>query len=235
MADMSVTVGGVGSIDISFIQPPAIEITGGIGPQGLKGDTGNGIASVALNEDYTLTITMTDGTSYTTASIRGEQGEQGVQGEQGIQGIQGVQGEQGIQGETGATGNGIASAVLNADYTLTLTFTDGTTYTTASIRGAQGEQGIQGIQGVQGDKGDKGDTGETGATGAKGDTGDAGFSPVATVTKSGTVATITITDASGTTTATVTDGSDYVLTAADKQEIIDAVLDIYPDAEEEGF
>ena len=66
-------------------------------------------------------------------------------------------GEQGIQGETG---NGIASAILNADYTLTLLFTDGTSVTTASIRGEQGVQGIQGIQGEKGDKGDKGDTGD---------------------------------------------------------------------------
>lgn len=47
-----------------------------------------------------------------------------------------------------ADGNGIASAVLNADYTLTLTFTDGTSYTTPSIRGEKGEKG---------DKGDKGE------------------------------------------------------------------------------
>lgn len=63
-----------------------------------------------------------------------------------------AQGEQGIQGETGATGNGIASTVMNADYTLTITFTDGTSYTTPSIRGATGA------------------TGETGATGATGAT-----------------------------------------------------------------
>lgn len=56
----------------------------------------------------------------------------------------GDQGDQGIQGETGETGNGIASAVLNADYTLTLTFTDGTSYTTPSIRGEKGEKGDDG-------------------------------------------------------------------------------------------
>ena len=48
-------------------------------------------------------------------------------------------GARGPQGPPGVTGNGIASAVLNSDYTLTLTFTDGTSYTTPSIRGAQGE------------------------------------------------------------------------------------------------
>ena len=53
-------------------------------------------------------------------------------------------------------GNGIASAVLNPDYTLTLTFTDGTSYTTPPIRGEKGEQGIQGIQGIQGEQGHRG-------------------------------------------------------------------------------
>lgn len=50
----------------------------------------------------------------------------------------------GDTGEQGETGNGIASAVLNADYTLTLNFTDGTHYTTPPIRGAQGVQGETG-------------------------------------------------------------------------------------------
>lgn len=43
----------------------------------IKGDTGNGISSAVLNSDYTLTLTFTDGTTYTTPSIRGEKGEQG--------------------------------------------------------------------------------------------------------------------------------------------------------------
>lgn len=37
-----------------------------------------------------------------------------------------------------STGNGIESAVMNADDTLTLNFTDGTSYTTPSLRGASG-------------------------------------------------------------------------------------------------
>ena len=44
---------------------------------GIKGDKGNGISSAVLNNDYTLTLTFTDGTTYTTPSIRGEKGEQG--------------------------------------------------------------------------------------------------------------------------------------------------------------
>ena len=93
-------------------------------PVGATGATGNGIASVALNADYTLTVNYTNGGSYTTEiPIRGAQGQQGADGEDGT---------------------GIAGAVLNADYTLTLTFTNGTTYTTPSIRGAQGERGSDG-------------------------------------------------------------------------------------------
>lgn len=110
------------------------------GVDGQDGADGNGIESAVLNADYTLTLTFTDGTSYTTPSIRGAQGEQGVQG---------VPGEKGEDGESikGDEGNGIASAVLNADYTLTLFFTDGTSYTTGSIRGEKGEKGDPGDAG----------------------------------------------------------------------------------------
>lgn len=50
-------------------------------------------------------------------------------------------GDKGDTGDVGPTGNGISSTVLNADYTLTINFTDGTSYTTPSIRGEQGIQG----------------------------------------------------------------------------------------------
>ena len=42
----------------------------------------------------------------------------------------------------GKDGNGIESAVLNADYTLTITFTNGAKYTTPSIRGKDGEDAV---------------------------------------------------------------------------------------------
>ena len=117
---------------------PARGETGLQGKQGETGATGNGIASTILNDDYTLTIQFTDGTSYTTPSIRGKIGPTGSQGPQGL------------TGETGATGNGIASTVLNDDFTLTIHFTDGTSYTTPSIRGATGPQGKQGEKGETG-------------------------------------------------------------------------------------
>ena len=81
---------------------------------GEKGDTGNGIESAVLNQDYTLTLNFTDGTHYTTPSIRGAKGE---------------------------TGNGIASVTLNQDYTLTITYTNGQSTTTPSIRGEKGATG----------------------------------------------------------------------------------------------
>ena len=104
------------------------------------------------------------------AGPQGEPGPAGPQGQQGIQGLTGLNGVSpvvkvsaitgghrititddvgtktvdvmdGIRGDDGDPGNGIKSAVLNADYTLTLNFEDGTHYTTPSIRGEKGEPG----------------------------------------------------------------------------------------------
>lgn len=88
---------------------------------GQKGDTGNGIKSTVMNDDYTLTIEFTDGTSYTTPSIRGEKGEtgskgaKGDKGDTGAQGIQGIQGEKGDKGDTGASGKDGANGSNGVD------------------------------------------------------------------------------------------------------------------------
>ena len=88
---------------------------------GQKGDTGNGIKSTVMNDDYTLTIEFTDGTSYTTPSIRGEKGETGAKGakgdkgDTGAQGIQGIQGEKGDKGDTGASGKDGANGSNGVD------------------------------------------------------------------------------------------------------------------------
>jgi hypothetical protein len=89
--------------------------------------------------------------------------------------------------------------------------THGTTAATIS-NGAKGDKGDTGAQGPQGEKGDKGDKGDTGAQGPQGIQGiqgvqgPQGFSPIATVSKTGDVSTITITDTNGTTTTQVLDG-----------------------------
>lgn len=64
---------------------------------------------------------------------------------EGVWNVWDVTNEEYVSTGVEAQGNGIASARLNQDYTLTLTFTDGTTYTTPSIRGAQGEPGEGGL------------------------------------------------------------------------------------------
>ena len=87
----------------------------------------------------------------------------------------------------GKDGNGIASAVLNADYTLTLTFTDGTKYTTPSLRGAPGVDGNNGkdghtpVKGVDYFDGLPGKDGEDGYTPVKGVDyfdGEDGYTPI---------------------------------------------------------
>lgn len=117
MADMTGTYISSGELQGTIVSAGLLAgtIVGMRGPKGDKGDkgdtgntgaTGNGISSVLLNQDYTLTIFFTDGTSYTTGSIRGAQGQQGEKGDtgsQGPQGIQGIQGETGAKGDTGLT------------------------------------------------------------------------------------------------------------------------------------
>ena len=63
---------------------------------------------------------------------------------------QGIQGE---RGETGADGNGIASVVYNADYSLTLVFDNGERFTTPPIRGERGPAGADGRDGTDGTDG----------------------------------------------------------------------------------
>ena len=112
---------------------------------------GVGISSVK----QTTTSTADGGTNIVTITLTN-----GVVAEIQIKnGSKGSKGDTGSKGNTGAAGNGIKSAVLNEDYTLTLTFTDGTSYTTPSIRGAAGAKGDTGATGPQGEKGATGAAG----------------------------------------------------------------------------
>ena len=173
--------------------------------QALGGEhSSKGWVDYVMENAPTATITQTQtGAILTVTDIHGTtiaeltNGAKGDKGDTGEQGPQGLQGEKGDKGDTGAQGpQGLQGA--------------------KGDKGDTGEQGPQGIQGPKGDKGDTGEQGPQGLQGAKGDKGDTGsagsdgqdgFSPIATVTKSGAVATITITDATGTTTATVSDGA----------------------------
>lgn len=108
-----------------------------------NGIVGNGIESAVLNADYTLTLNFTDGTSYTTPSIRGATGYSPTITATAIQGgnritITNENSTSSFDVMDGPTGNGIADITLNADYTLTITYTDGTSTTTSSIQGYGG-------------------------------------------------------------------------------------------------
>lgn len=123
-----------------------------------------------------------------SAGPAGPKGDTGATGETGPQGPAGPTGP---QGPAGADGKGILSTNFNADDTLTLTFTDNTTFTTPSLKGATGATGPQGAQGPQGETGatgatgatgPQGQTGATGPAGAAGSDGDDGITPIVTVT-----------------------------------------------------
>lgn len=60
------------------------------GSNGADGKDGNGIKSVVLNADYTLTLNLDDGTAYTTDSIRGATGTAGKDGTDGKTPIKGT-------------------------------------------------------------------------------------------------------------------------------------------------
>lgn len=116
--------------------------------RGEKGDDGiSPTAEIEQTEDGAV-ITITDKTGTTTAEIKnGEKGDDGVSPEAKVEAtedgakitITDKDGTTVTVVNNGEDGNGIKSAVLNPDYTLTLTFTDGTSYTTPSIRGEKGE------------------------------------------------------------------------------------------------
>ena len=74
------------------------------GDKGDKGDRGYGIKSIEFKDDYTMHITVEDGSTYDSMSLRGPQGFNGEKGEKGDKGDRGVQGPQGIKGDTGAQG-----------------------------------------------------------------------------------------------------------------------------------
>ena len=128
------------------------------------GEDGLGIKEVSFNNDYTLTITFTDDTFYTTPSIRGKTGSTPnitigkvenlnpnenpyVIKEGTIENpifnfglVKGEKGDTGAVGEKGDTGERGPQG----------------------IQGEIGPEGKQGPQGLKGDKGDKGDPGEPG-------------------------------------------------------------------------
>lgn len=127
----------------------AVTLTFGV-PAGESGGQAVSPRATVVKVGDTATITITDYEGTTTATI--SDGQDGVSPTVIVTDITGghrvtIIDAEGthvfdvLDGTDGEDGRGIASAVLNADYTLTLTYTDGTSYTTPSIRGLQGEPG----------------------------------------------------------------------------------------------
>ena len=116
----------------------------------------------------------------------------------------------------------IASEQLSNGTSVTITDRNGVSNTTYVYNGQDGTDGANGITPTIGNNGNwylgdtdtgkpsrgvQGETGPAGQDGQNGSNGQDGFSPSASVSKSGSVATISITDKNGTTTTTISDGT----------------------------
>lgn len=155
---------------------------------------------------------------------------QTLKGEKGDKGDKGDKGEQGIQGNTGATGaDGKDGADGKSAYEIAKEngFEGSETEWLASMKGASGKDGENGKDGASGRDGENGKDGQDGKDGVS-------------VTHSWNGTVLTVTSASGTSSADLkgedgkdgidgkngidgkdgADGKDYVLTEADKQEIV---------------
>jgi uncharacterized protein (TIGR02145 family) len=107
--------------------------------------------------DQTIGFYFYDGTAWTRIEgVAGPQGEQGPVGADGQDGATGAAGTNGTNGSDGSDGNGIASTTDNNDGTFTLTFDDGSTFTTSDLTGPQGTTGAAGTNGTNGSDGSDG-------------------------------------------------------------------------------
>lgn len=145
--------------------------------------------------------------------------------------------------ESAITAVTVSTLDAGADATAALSAgTDGQTLALGIPRGAQGVQGPKGDTGERGPQGEKGDTGatgatgpqgpkgDTGATGPKGDKGDTGARGV-----QGEVGPQGPKGDRGETGATGPKGDSYVLTDADKAEIVNSVVETIGSADTTAY
>ena len=154
-------------------------------------------------------ISITDLNGTTTANVlNGKDGEQGIPGNPGPRGADGQPGPAGKDGADGKDGKDGKAATIEVESTLT---GDPGTNAVVSNVGTSSQARLRftiprGATGDTGATGAPGKDGVNGKDGKDGTNGQDGFSPTATVSKSGSTATISITDKNGTTTASVSDG-----------------------------
>lgn len=127
----------------------------GIGAAGATGEDGLSISSISKSGS-TVTITMSDDTTFTYTAIDGVDGTNGVDGDPFIYSdftqaqLDALKGDQGDQGDTGNTGIHITN-ITKSGSTVTITMSDDTTYTYTVADGQDGSNGTNGSNGTDGD------------------------------------------------------------------------------------
>lgn len=171
--------------------------------KGAGEDGVNGVSPTLTITDieggHRLTIVDVKGTR-TVDILDGATGPQGIQGPAGKDGaagkdgVNGTNGKDGTNGTNGKDGRGITSITINGAGELVIVYTDNTQVNLGKVVGSDGTQGVQGEQGPAGEKGEQGPAGPQGEPGEQGPIGPEG-----------------------------PQGPTYVLTEADKEELIAAV------------
>ena len=130
---------------------------------------GTGIVSVDMNKDSSITFHMSDGTEYTTESLKGADGDPGADGEPGVAGKDGVSPTVATSAIEGGTRVTITDGTGEHTFDV-MNGLDGGEAATPTI----GDNGNWFINGQDTGKPSRGETGADGTPGEKGDPGPAG-------------------------------------------------------------
>lgn len=192
-----------------------------------QGEAGVGITNIESNPDYSLTISMSDGTSYDTPPVKGEQGDDGVTPDISMSASVGANtGNPSVNVTKGGT-------VTNPSFALafdglkgekgadgTVEFDDLTPEQKASLKGDTGatpniimEVNVDETTGTPDVEVEKSGTLENPIynlqfSGLKGETGESGYTPTIRADETETGVDITITNESGSETVSLRDGID---------------------------
>ena len=172
------------------------------GANGADGKDGISVASTIVNNAGQLAITLTNGNTTTSESLVGQPGIDGVPGNDGTNGLDGADGENGLNGANGIDGKdgiSVASTFVNDALQLVINLTDGSSSTSANLRGAKGEKGNDGTVGFKGKDGANGLDGATGKAGKNGLDGKDGISVASTIVNNAGQLVITLANGNTTT------------------------------------